>query len=168
MVSKKICLLGDFSVGKTSAVARCVRQTFSETYLTTIGVKIDTKLVERSAASVRLVLWDIAGSSRMGQSRLNYLRGADGFVLVADGTRRETVSVALDLWQQANQALRVETSAVLLLNKLDLADDWEISPELLESLSRVLPVFCTSARTGEAIESAFTEIAFAVEAAVDV
>lgn len=166
MSALKICLLGDFSVGKTSAVAQYVHRTFSDMYLTTIGVKVDTKMIERPSGPVRLVLWDIAGSNRLGQARLNYLRGAHGFVLVAEGTRRETISVALDLWQQANSVLGAEVPAVLLVNKLDLVDSWEVSPELLASLARTLPVHCVSARTGESIEQAFAEIVHAVEAAV--
>lgn len=164
MRAHKICLLGDFSVGKTSAVTRYVRKTFSEKYLTTIGVKVDTKIVEGSAGSARLVLWDIAGSSRLSQTRSSYIRGANGFVLVADGTRRESVTVALDLWQQANDALGANVPAVLLVNKLDLAAEWEISPELVQSLSRSLPVFPTSAYTGECIEQAFSTIAGMLEA----
>lgn len=164
MVARKICLLGDFSVGKTSAVARYVHSMFSDSYLTTVGVKIDTKLVERPEGALRLVLWDIAGSSHLGQARLSYLRGADGFLLVADGTRRETVSVALDLWQQANEVLGMDAPAVLLLNKLDLANDWEVSPELIETLTRVLPVFCASAKSGEHVEDAFDSLANATHA----
>jgi len=163
--ARKICLLGDFSVGKTSAVARYVRSTFPDSYLTTIGVKVDTKAVDLpDNLSMRLVLWDIAGSSKLGQTRRNYVSGAHGFVLVADGTRRDTVTSALDLWQQATQVLDADVPAVLLVNKVDLADEWDISPELIESLSRSLPVFCTSAKTGESIEQAFATIAGAVRA----
>ena len=46
MIQKKICLLGAFSVGKTSLIKRYVSSIFDEKYLTTVGVKIDKKLVE--------------------------------------------------------------------------------------------------------------------------
>lgn len=166
MKSRKICLLGDFSVGKTSAVSRFMRSTFNEVYLTTVGVKIDTKTMASADGDVRLVVWDIAGSSRMGQARLNYLRGAHGFVLVGDGTHRQSIAVALELWRQANSVLCVETPAVLLVNKSDLADEWDVPPHVLESLRRSLPVFCTSARTGAGIEQAFAAIAEATTATV--
>lgn len=163
MSSRKICLLGDFSVGKTSAVARYVHSTFSDNYLTTVGVKVDTKISTlANGNSLRLVLWDIAGSSRMGQARLNYVRGSHGFVLVADGTRRDTVSSALDLWQQASLALGSDVPSVLLVNKFDLVDEWDISPELIGSISREIPVFCTSAKTGESVEQAFATLVEAV------
>ena len=62
IIQKKICMIGDFSVGKTSLVGRFVRQSFSEKYLTTVGVKIDTKLVKLTEnQDVKLILWDIAG-----------------------------------------------------------------------------------------------------------
>jgi GTPase SAR1 family protein len=60
-LQKKICMLGGFSVGKTSLVKRYVQSVFSETYLTTVGVKIDKKTVDLSGRSVSLILWDLAG-----------------------------------------------------------------------------------------------------------
>lgn len=163
MNSRKICLLGDFSVGKTSTIARYVHSTFSVSYLTTVGVKVDTKVVPLQGKSSRLVLWDVAGSSKLGQTRLGYVRGSHGCVLVADGTRPETVSSALDLWVQAKETLGVTLPAVLLINKLDLTEEWEMSAQRIESIGRDLPVFCTSAKTGESIEQAFAAIAEAVE-----
>ena len=61
MLQKKICMLGGFSVGKTSLVRRFVQSIFSETYLTTVGVKIDKKSVELPGKTVDLILWDLAG-----------------------------------------------------------------------------------------------------------
>ena len=37
MIQKKMCMLGGFSVGKTSLVSRFVSSIFSEVYLTTVG-----------------------------------------------------------------------------------------------------------------------------------
>ena len=60
-LQKKICMLGGFSVGKTSLVKRYVQSVFSETYLTTVGVKIDKKTVELPDRIVNLILWDLEG-----------------------------------------------------------------------------------------------------------
>jgi GTPase SAR1 family protein len=60
MVQKKVCMLGGFSVGKTSLVKRFVESVFSETYLTTVGVKIDKKTVDLGDRAVNLILWDVA------------------------------------------------------------------------------------------------------------
>jgi len=90
-LQKKICMLGGFSVGKTSLVKRYVQSVFSETYLTTVGVKIDKKTVDLPERSVNLILWDLAGEDDIGSLRITYLRGAAGYVLVADGTRPATL-----------------------------------------------------------------------------
>lgn len=160
ILARKICLLGDFAVGKSSTVARFVNNTFSENYLTTVGVKVDTKTVPMDAEhAVRLVVWDIAGSSMIDQTRTNYVRGAHGLMLVADGTRRSTFASALDLWLQACETCGDELPAVLMINKFDLADRWEISPETLAQTGRTLPVFNVSARTGTSVEEAFKALA---------
>ncbi len=66
ILQKKICLLGDFAVGKTSLVARFVNNQFSEKYLTTVGVKMDTKLIAvNDNLSVKLIIWDIAGENSL-------------------------------------------------------------------------------------------------------
>ena len=83
MLQKKICMLGGFSVGKTSLVRRFVQSIFSETYLTTVGVKIDKKSVVLSDKTVDLILWDLAGEDDIGSFRLSYVRGASGLVLVS-------------------------------------------------------------------------------------
>lgn len=160
VLARKICLLGDFAVGKTSTVARFVSNTFSDTYLTTVGVKVDTRSVpvddERTA---RLVVWDIAGSSMIDQTRANYVRGAHGLMLVADGTRHSTFASALDLWLQACETCGSELPAVLMINKFDLADRWEVSPETLAQAGRTLPLFKVSAKTGASVEEAFKALA---------
>ena len=162
-VSRKISLLGDFAVGKTSTVARSVRNTFSDSYLTTVGVKVDTKTLTRAdGGALRLVLWDIAGANALDQMRANYIGGSQGLLLVADGTRADTVATALGLRDQANRLLGRVLPAVLLLNKCDLAGEWDVPPERIRELALQLPVFSTSARTGEGVEEGFVALADAM------
>src|ERR1041385_1285654 len=92
-IQRKICMLGGFGVGKTSLVKRYVESIFSETYLTTVGVKIDKKTVDLSDLIVNLILWDVAGEDDISSLRMSYLRGSAGYVLVADGTRPSTLEV---------------------------------------------------------------------------
>lgn len=156
--ARKICLLGDFGVGKTSLVSRFVRNTFSERYMTTVGVKVDSKELQVDANPVKLVIWDIAGKSALDALNQTYLRGASGVMLVADGTREPTLRSALYLLMQAKSLLQ-EPAAVLLVNKFDLVDRWEIQPATLAELRKTLPVFESSALTGDAVEAAFLELA---------
>ena len=158
-LQKKICMLGAFSVGKTSLVKRFVESVFSETYLTTVGVKIDKKTVELSNRIVNLILWDLAGEDDISSLRTSYVRGSAGYLLVADGTRPSTLEVALSL----RQRVEVEFGPlpfVLLLNKNDLREEWAIRDEEVEGLRQdgwwVRP---TSARTGEGVDDAFGTLA---------
>ncbi len=158
-VQKKICMLGGFSVGKTSLVKRYVDSVFSETYLTTVGVKIDKKTVELVDRVVHLILWDLAGEDDVSSLRMSYLRGSAGYVLVADGTRPKTLEMALSLRQRV-EAEHGPLPFALLLNKHDLTDQWAIRDDELESLRRAgCWVRSSSARTGENVEDAFLELA---------
>jgi small GTP-binding protein len=158
-VQKKICMLGAFSVGKTSLVRRYVESVFSETYLTTVGVKIDKKTVDLAGRTVNLILWDLAGEDDINALRLSYLRGAAGYMLVADGTRPATLDVAMSLRS------RVENDYgplpfVLLLNKKDLAGNWAIPDGDVDGLQeKGWWVRSSSARTGEGVEDAFMNLA---------
>ena len=161
-LQKKICMIGAFSVGKTSLVKRYVESVFSESYLTTVGVKVDKKTVDLSNRTVNLILWDLAGEDDISSLRITYLRGSAGYVLVADGTRPSTVDVALSLRQRV-EADYGPLPFVFLLNKNDLKDQWAIADAELASLRQngwwVQP---SSARTGQAVEDAFTDLAVRV------
>lgn len=157
--ARKVCMLGDFGVGKTSLVTRFVRNTFSEKYLTTVGVKVDSKLVECAGqGSLKLVVWDIAGNSALDVLNMSYLRGASGLLLVADGTREKTVRTAIDLLLQS-RSLLPDAQAVLIINKLDLVERWEVLPSTLVELRQSMPVVETSALAGDGVEQAFAELA---------
>ena len=158
-LQKKICMLGGFSVGKTSLVKRYVQSIFSETYLTTVGVKIDKKTVDLPDRSVSLILWDLAGEDDIASLRMSYLRGSAGYVLVADGTRRTTLDVATSLRRRV-EADYGPMPFVLLLNKNDLKEQWAIPDSDLAGLrDNGWWVRTTSARTGEGVEDAFTDLA---------
>ena len=85
-VVSKVCVVGDFAVGKTSVTERFVNNHFSEAYLSTVGVKIDTTQIDFPDLDVqqKLVIWDVAGADTFGPTEFAYLRGADGFIYVAD------------------------------------------------------------------------------------
>jgi len=94
MIQKKICMVGTFAVGKTSLVRQFVDSVYSDKYHTTVGVKVDKKIVTVGEQEVTLVLWDIEGAETGYELRQSYLRGAAGYLLVADGTRPDTIANA--------------------------------------------------------------------------
>jgi len=159
MLQRKICMLGAFSVGKTSLVRRYVSGLFSDAYLTTVGVKIDKKSVDLGGRTLDLILWDIAGEDEVSTIRMSYLRGSAGYLLVADGTRRLTLDVAKSLQQRVEAELG-RLPFIVLVNKRDLVDDWQVAPEDLACLADDgWTIRTTSARTGEGVEEAFRELA---------
>ena len=160
VVTSKVCVVGDFAVGKTSVVERFVRNQFSEKYLTTVGVKVDTKEIRQQDFDIvhKLVIWDVAGSDRFGSTEFAYLRGASGFIFVADGTRSGTLQTVEDLRHQIDEQYG-PAQFVLLVNKRDLTSSWEISEDRLRQMgSDYEHIYKTSAKTGDDVEAAMTEL----------
>jgi small GTP-binding protein len=155
MIKKKICMLGSFAVGKTSLVQRFVRSVFSEKYFTTVGVRIDQKTVNVDGRDVLLMLWDIHGEDDFQKVKASYLYGMSGFLLVADGTRKATLDVAVGLKKLCDSTVG-PVPCMLLLNKSDMADRWAISQDRLAEIEKDgLKVVRTSALTGDGVEDAF-------------
>ena len=159
MISKKICMLGAFSVGKTSLVEQFVHSIFSDKYLSTVGVKISKKTLFLDGQDVTLLLWDMEGKDVYADVNLSYLRGAMGFFVVADGMRRETLDTALALRSSAKGVVG-NVPNYLLLNKADLAAQWEITDSMIASLDEQgVKYIRTSAKTGLGVNEAFTSLA---------
>jgi small GTP-binding protein len=156
MLKKKICLVGQFGVGKTSLIHRFVDSIFDERYLTTVGVKIDRKDVAVGSETVTLMLWDLAGEDDLAQLNVSHLRGASGYILVADGCRATSLVKAVEL-QQRIVAQLGPLPFVLVLNKADLRDQWEV--QAAEICARGWPTFETSAKAGSGVQEMFLALA---------
>lgn len=152
-------MLGAVGVGKTSLVRRFVESIFSERYQATVGVKIDRKTVTLGATTLNLMLWDLQGEAEHQATRLEYLRGSAGYLVVADATRTDTLTVAASL------AARAETVVpgapwLLVINKVDLVAESEITDAQVAELERRgWTILRTSARTGEGVEATFGALA---------
>ncbi len=159
MIQKKICILGAAGVGKTSLIAQFVHSKFSEKYLSTMGVKIDKKLVDIDGTQVNLMIWDIHGEEKFKKITTSYLRGAAGILTVIDGTRPETIQTAQEILARVHQDLG-EIPNIFLLNKADLKDAWDINPSHLQTLEAYQnPIHTTSAKTGEHVQASFESLA---------
>ena len=162
MISKKVCMVGSFSVGKTSLIERYVRSIFSDQYLTTVGVKISKKSLVAKGQDVSLILWDMEGKDDYSDINLSHLRGAMGLFLVADGLRRETLDEACTL-QTVTETLVGNIPRILLINKVDLADRWEVTDDDITRVKQQgIGIMKTSAKTGQGIDAAFLALAEAM------
>ncbi len=164
LFSKKICLIGDISVGKTSLVRRFIESRFDEHYLSTIGVTVSRKTLtmhlEKSTAETTLLIWDFAGGEQFDRVVRNYYQGASGAFFVCDVTRSttiEAISHYLQLFMNVNPGRPI----VVLGNKIDLVADRAAYDQLVRSQAEQIGAawFTTSAKTGENVETAFRMLA---------
>ncbi|MFI5311522.1 MAG: Rab family GTPase [Gemmatimonadales bacterium] len=158
MIQKKVCMVGVFGTGKTSLVQRFIYTKFSEKYHSTVGVKIDRKVVQVDGTEVTMVLWDLAGRDPTEDVGASYLRGAHGVIYVADGTRKDTCDQVADL-QRVATAAAGSVPGVIALNKCDLTAEWKLSAADEAALGRRAMLFRTSAKSGERVEDMFAAMA---------
>lgn len=152
-------MLGAYAVGKTSLVRQFVHSIFDEKYHSTIGVKVDKKTVDVDDDQVQLMLWDVAGAEDYFSVPMSYVRGSEGYLLVIDGTRPETLDRALDVVEEIEDKLG-GLPLVAVLNKCDLADQWRLDDGQLEKLAPLqCPLIESSAKTGQGVEEAFLALA---------
>ena len=159
MQKKKICLLGSYGVGKTSLVARFVHSMFADKYHTTVGVKIDKKVLTINGEEITLMLWDMAGEEDGAPVKLNQVKDTSGYLLVVDGTRSKTLDVARSIQQRVESEVGAKPFLVLV-NKADLRETWEIPESAWEELAAAgWTVLETSAKSGQHVEEAFLSLA---------
>jgi small GTP-binding protein len=164
VIQKKVCLLGDFSVGKTSLVRRFVEGRFDDKYLSTIGVRISRKTLERPTGTLNLLVWDLAGAQEFN-TQSSYLIGVTAALIVCDLTRHETF---LSFPKYVQQIWAVNPAAALMFvgNKVDLVDTRAVTDEELSDYSERLGshYVLTSAKDDIGVEYAFTHLASRIEA----
>ena len=125
--------------------------------------RLDDAAVHRVGnEDVTLVLWDIHGEDVYQKIRLSYLRGMSGYLLVVDGTRRQTLDDALALNERVIQEAG-KVPAVLVFNKSDLVEKWEIDSARESELTAAgWNIIRTSAKTGDAVEEVFSKLTAAM------
>lgn len=156
MNSKKVAMLGMWGVGKTSLVQQFVNSIYDDKYLSTLGVKVDKKVVAVADNEINLMLWDIAGAEDYFSVPIHYVKGSAGYLLVMDGTRKESLMVGLDLMKMVREGVG-DIPCVPVVNKADL--DWEMSDDEISDALGDIEWFKSSAKTGENVDHAFMTLA---------
>jgi small GTP-binding protein len=163
---KKVCLLGDPGVGKTSLIRRFVTDMFDDSYLSTIGAKITKKGMELDIPGrdlhikLTLMIWDVAGQKEYRAFHEMHMKGMEGVLAVADLTRKNTFE-SLKATLSMAERTESEMPIVFLLNKADLAEPTSSDLKDVRTLasSNDIPVLATSAKTGMNVELAFQKLA---------
>ncbi len=168
-IRKKICLLGDAGVGKTSLISRYVYNEFSDNYITTMGTKVSKKVVKieqpiengnSTPIEVTLAIWDVIGQQQYHSLVLKYFKNSKGGLVVADGSRPETINTIRE-WVNSFHNSVGRVPILLLINKSDLFEPTSFDKQKLEELAIEFGAkfFFTSAKTGEKVEDAFQSLA---------
>lgn len=161
VITKKICVIGDAAVGKTSLIQRFVLDKFDDKYIATIGTKVSAKDVkienESETVHLQLQIWDVLGQSDFSKVQKRAYMGSKGALLVMDITRKETLN-SFDNWILFLQEVAGDIPIVVLANKFDLKP--EFGKDEIEMVIQYYncPYHLTSAKTGENVEEAFHQL----------
>lgn len=169
VIAKKICIIGDFSVGKTSLIRRFVDRQFSDQYLSTVGAKISCKVVElpvnhsTNKKIIKLLIWDVEGKTKFKSIAPAYLQGAKGGIIVADLSRQETIDHIQEHIELISSINPKGVSLILALNKSDIIDKQELErlskTNLITGSNKFIGTYMTSAKTGENVDEIFQKLA---------
>ena len=155
MIAKKVLLVGNFGVGKTSLIRRFVLNDFTEDYISTIGVRVSKKIVEYKNETIKLMIWDVAGTSGNEKIPKAYFLGAKAAMYVFDLSREETY-LNIDANLKMIKELSGLNNFTIVGNKKDL-----LTTEDLEKVKSKISVninLITSAKENENVADAFLEL----------
>jgi small GTP-binding protein len=156
MINRKVILTGSFGVGKTSLFNQFIYQKFDDKYLTTIGVKVNNKIVETNNLKVSMMVWDIAGEVSQDKVPVSYFLGASGIIYVMDLSRPLTFA-NLETDIQFLRDVAPNGDILIIANKVDL-----VTPDQLATIAQDIPLawdYVTSAKTGENVDALFIDMA---------
>lgn len=157
----KVLLIGDNGVGKSCLLLRYTDNTYTESYINTIGVDFKIKTISLDGKTIKLQLWDTAGQERFCTITSSYYRGAHGIVLVYDVTDEESFSNVKQWMQEVDRYASDNVSRIIVGNKIDKSTSRAIEQKDAEEYadSVGLTAVETSAKTNEGVEQMFTQLA---------
>jgi small GTP-binding protein len=160
-MKRKVLLLGDGEVGKTSLIRKFVLDRFDDKYIATIGTKVTKKELEfdnnGEIIYLTLMIWDVLGQKGYTKIQTASFLGAQGVIFVCDYTRLETLRSLEEYWLPSVSNNLPEFQCVFVANKSDLAEAAEFSTEDLQNMASKYNTvaFSCSAKSGENVEELF-------------
>lgn len=157
----KLLLIGDSSVGKSSLLLRFAEDSFTHSFISTIGVDFKTRTIDIDNTSVKLSIWDTAGQERFRTITAAYYRGANGIVLVYDITSEASFNSIRGWIRNIEEHAAENVCKILVGNKADMEDRRVVTKEQGQALANEFKIsfFETSAKADINVEEAFVAIA---------
>ncbi|XP_065595677.1 LOW QUALITY PROTEIN: ras-related protein Rab-1A [Cyrtonyx montezumae] len=157
----KLLLIGDSGVGKSCLLLRFADDTYTESYISTIGVDFKIRTIELDGKTIKLQIWDTAGQERFRTITSSYYRGAHGIIVVYDVTDQESFNNVKQWLQEIDRYASENVNKLLVGNKCDLTTkkvvDYTTAKEFADSLG--IPFLETSAKNATNVEQSFMTMA---------
>jgi Ras-related protein Rab-1A len=156
----KILIIGDSGVGKTGLLLRFTDDTFTESYISTIGVDFKIKTIEMDGKYIKMQIWDTAGQERFRTITSSYYRGAHGIILVYDVTDSESFNNIQQWLYEINRYSNKDVCKLLVGNKTDKEDKRVITTFSGEEYAQHLGIdfIETSAKNSDNVDNAFLNL----------
>lgn len=157
----KLLLIGDSGVGKSCLLLRYSDDSFTQSFITTIGIDFKIKSILINESKVKLQIWDTAGQERFRTITTAYYRGAMGILLVYDVTDEASFLSVRNWMRQIDQNAAENVNRILIGNKCDMEDARKVTYEAGKSLAAEFNIqfFETSAKLNSNVEKVFLSIA---------
>jgi len=157
----KLLLIGDSGVGKSCLLLRFADDSYSESYISTIGVDFKIRTVDLDAKVIKLQIWDTAGQERFRTITSSYYRGAHGIIVVYDVTDQESFNNVKQWLNEIDRYANENVNKLLVGNKSDLTSRKVVDHETAKAFADELGIkfLETSAKNATNVEQAFMTMA---------
>eukprot|EP01138_Halocafeteria_seosinensis_P010801 gb/GECG01011031.1/.p1 GENE.gb/GECG01011031.1/~~gb/GECG01011031.1/.p1 ORF type:complete len:203 (+),score=26.45 gb/GECG01011031.1/:1-609(+) len=157
----KLLIIGDSGVGKSCLLLRFADDTYTESYISTIGVDFKIKTIEVAEKVVKLQIWDTAGQERFRTITSSYYRGAHGIIIVYDITDRESFDNVKQWFNEIERYACANVNKLLVGNKCDLESKRQVDFEEAQAFAdeHGIPFLETSAKDATNVEKSFVTMA---------
>ena len=155
----RVILLGDSNVGKTSLIMRYIKNEFKNSFISTIGVEYESKIIKKGKKNICLEIIDNGGQEKFHCLTKSFFNKVDGIIFVFDLTNKQSFE-NLKNWLKEAESYTEDFEYILVGNKKDLINSIEVNQESLKDndLFNNTKYFEVSAKTGENIEECFEEL----------
>ena len=153
----KIVLYGDNYVGTTSLLRRYIRNDFDPNYYSYSNYFEEKSKILQDGKKVILQIWDIYNYYRYESLNRIYFRGADGFMLTYDITKRETFENLRERLWTVKENTGEKIVIAIIACKSDLFMEETVNPEEVRRFSQEndLLFYETSAQENYNVEECF-------------